>query len=219
VSNLAEIPDKVSLEDAATLPVAALTARAALAKGAPKRGRQILVTGASGGVGTFALQLARLEGAVTTAAIRSPDQEALVRELGADHVAVGEALFGAAAFGPFDLILESVGGETLGAALSLLRPDGVCVLFGASSGSQTTFDAARFRVGGTSLYGLVMQYEFQREPPSVGLAELLSLLDCGALNAVIERRAPLAEIGQVASDLMARRFVGKAVLTLGGGAA
>jgi NADPH2:quinone reductase len=211
---IAALPAGVSLEAAATLPVAGLTARAALAMGPQREGRRVLITGASGGVGTLAIQLAKLQGAEVTAAIRSARNEALVRQLGASNVAIGDDLAGADSFGPYDLILESVGGNTLGRALNLLGGGGTCVLFGASGSATTTFDASRFRVGGTSLYGLVMQYELARTPPSVGLAELLRLLAAQKLDPVIERRGPLADIAQVADDLMQRRFVGKAVLSI-----
>ena len=90
------------------------------------------------------------------------------------------------------------------------------MLFGASAGAATTFDASRFRVGGTSLYGLVMQYELARTPPSIGLAELLRLLAEQKFDSVIERRGALSEIAGIADELMRRRFVGKAVLTVAG---
>ncbi|HEY3798434.1 MAG TPA: zinc-binding dehydrogenase [Caulobacteraceae bacterium] len=210
--SLARIPDAVAFEDAATLPVAGLTARLALAKGRQHEGRRVLITGASGGVGVFAIQLAALQGARVTAAIRNPGHAGLVRELGAEEVVVGPDLAGAARR-PFDLILDSVGGESLAAALGLLKPGGTCVLLGASASEKTTFDASKFRVGGTSLYGLVMGYEFQHEPPAPGLAALLALMQAGTLRAVIERRAPVTEVAQIADDLTQRRFVGKAVLT------
>lgn len=211
---IAPLPDNVSFEAAATLPVAGLTAWAALSVGPQREGRRILITGASGGVGTLAIQLAKLQGAEITAAIRNPAHEPLVQRLGATHAAIGEAVDSAEEFGPYDLILESVGGQALGRALSLLAPGGTCVLFGASSGATTTFDASRFRVGGTSLYGLVMQYELTRTPPSIGLRDLLELLGQQKLDPVIERRGSIADIASVADDLMQRRFVGKAVLNV-----
>ena len=208
---LAPLPDAVSFEAAATLPVAGLTARGALAKGPQHPGRRVLVTGASGGVGVFAIQLAAISGAEVTAAIRNPANEALARRLGAAHVAIGETL--AADIGPFDLILDSVGGRSLGAALGLLARGGTCVTLGASAGAVTEFDTARFRVGGTSLSGFVGNYELQLQPPSVGLAELAALAAEGKLQPVIERRAPIAEIAKVAGELIDRRFAGKAVLS------
>lgn len=211
---LAELPDAVGFSDAATLPVAGLTAVHALRKRGELKGRKVLITGASGGVGVFAIQLAAAAGAEVTAAIRGPAREALVRRLGAAHVAIGD-LESARGFGPFDLILESVGGETLGAALTLLAGQGVCVLFGASDTPVTTFDARRFRVGGTSLYGLFLGDELSRDPPAPALAELAGRLAAGTLDPVIEVEAGWGEIARVAEDLMARRYVGKAVLTVG----
>jgi len=210
----AVVPDDVDLVEAATLPVAGLTARCALSKAAPLAGKTVLVAGASGGVGTFALQLARDAGAVVTASIRQPGQEALVRRLGADNVAVGASLAEAARFGPFDLVLESVGADSLAAALEMLAPGGLCVLLGASAGTTTTFDARKFRAGGTSLYGLVMSYEYGLEPPAVGLGDLCSRLAEGRLTPVIDRVASWRDIATVAQDLMDRRFTGKAVLRI-----
>ena len=208
----AVIPDDVSFEDAASLPVAALTARRALQLGGSLRGRRVLVSGASGGVGTFALQLARLQDAKVIAAIRSETQESLVRRLGADEIALGDNLSGAEKFGPYDLILELVGGQSLAAALGMLAPGGTCVLLGASATSQTDFDAAKFRVGGTTLYGLVMGYEFQREPPGVGLAELLGLVAAGKVRPEITVSGRVSDIADIAARLIDRGFAGKAVL-------
>ncbi|MDQ8728937.1 zinc-binding dehydrogenase [Bradyrhizobium sp. LHD-71] len=211
-ASAATIPDNVSCEQAASLPVAALTARRALQLAGPLKGRNVLISGASGGVGTFALQLAHLQEARVVGAIRSKAQEALVRRLGADEVGLGDNLAGAATFGPYDLILESVGGQSLAAALSMLAPGGVCVLLGASAGSNTTFDAAKFRVGGTSLYGLVMGFEFRREPPGVGLGELVRLVAEQKLRPEITVTGHIGEIAEVAAKLLERGFVGKAVL-------
>ena len=87
---LAELPDKVTFSQAATFPVAGLTALYALAKGGPLLGRRVLVTGATGGVGDFAVQLARLAGAHVTASARRADQVAGLRQLGAHEVTVGD---------------------------------------------------------------------------------------------------------------------------------
>ncbi len=212
---LAALPDSVSFAQAATLPVAGLTALHALAKGSPLLGRPALVGGASGGVGSFALQLARLSGAHVVAAIRDAKFEALVRRLGADAVAIGPDSGAAAAQGPYDLILESVGGPSLAAALGMLAPGGTCVLFGASLSAETTFDAGKFyRGGGTRLYGLFLGQEFQHEAANVGLARLARLIADGKLRPEIEVEAPWTEVADIAARLMSRRFTGKAVLYL-----
>ena len=210
---MAVLPDAVSFDDAATLPVAGLTARRALGKRAPKPGRRVLVTGASGGVGVFAVQLAAKAGDTVTAWIRNPANEPLLRELGAATVLVSPSLAASDPDLRYDLIVESVAGASLGAAMERLAPGGTCVNLGASEDSVTTFDTAKFRVvGGTSLLGLNMNYELQFELPAVGLADLAGRLADGSLRTVIEARAPIADIAKVAADLIDRRFPGKAVL-------
>src|SRR5207247_11243489 len=77
---LAELPEKVTFSQAATFPVAGLTALLALAKGGPLLGKRVLVTGATGGVGDFAVQLARLSGAHVTAGARRADPVAALRQ-------------------------------------------------------------------------------------------------------------------------------------------
>jgi NADPH2:quinone reductase len=209
---LAELPDKVTFSQAATFPVAGLTALHALAKGGLLLGRRVLVTGATGGVGDFAVQLARLAGAHVTASARRADQTATLRQLGAHEVVVGDDIPPAP---KYDLIIESVGGRTLGTALAALQRSGVCVTLGVSAAAEVTFDARTFFVSGrTTLYGLYLFTELGSEPASVGLRRLADLVAAGQLAPHISLERPWTAIGQVAEDLMARRFPGKAVLTL-----
>ncbi len=209
---LAELPDKVTFSQAATFPVAGLTALHALAKGGPLLGRRVLVTGATGGVGDFAVQLARLAGAHVTASARRADQAPALRQLGAHEVVVGDEI---ASSPRYDLVVESVGGRTLGTALAALERGGVCVTLGVSAAAEVTFDARQFFVSGrTTLYGFYLFTELGNEPASVGLRRLADLVAAGQLAPHISLERPWAGIGQVAQDLMARRFPGKAVLTL-----
>ncbi len=213
---LAELPDGVSFEQASTLPVAGLTALYALEKGGGLVGKRVLVTGASGGAGLFALELARMSGAQVVALIRRDEHIELVREAGAHKVAIGEDGSAAAEYGPYDLILESVGGEVLGNALSMLAPEGTCVSFGVSGGPETTFDVRTlFVTGGASLYGFILFHEVLAHPASEGLARLAKLVDEGHLTPRIEVVADWTEIGDVAARLMDRGFTGKAVLRVG----
>jgi NADPH:quinone reductase-like Zn-dependent oxidoreductase len=209
---LAEVPDKVSFSQAATLPVAGLTALYALEKGGLLVGRRVLVTGATGGVGDFAVQLARLAGAHVTAAARRQDQVAGLRALGAHDVTVGDEI---PASPKYDLILDSVGGRTLGTALAALERGGTCVNFGVSATSEVTFDVRNFFVAGrTTLYGFYLFTELGNQPAGVGLRRLASLVGDGRLTPHISVERPWKDIAQVAQDLMARRYPGKAVLTL-----
>jgi NADPH2:quinone reductase len=209
---LAELPDKVTFSQAATLPVAGLTALHALAKGGLLLGRRVLVTGATGGVGDFAVQLARLAGAHVTASARRTDQVPALRQLGAHEVVVGAEIPPAP---KHDLVIESVGARTLGTALAALERGGVCVTLGVSAAAEVTFDTRQFFVTGrTTLYGFYLFTELGSEPAAVGLRRLADLVAAGQLAPHISVERPWAEIGQVAQDLMARRFPGKAVLIL-----
>jgi NADPH:quinone reductase-like Zn-dependent oxidoreductase len=207
---LAELPDKVTFAQAATLPVAGLTALYALEKGGLLLGKRVLVTGATGGVGDFAVQLARLAGAHVTASVRRSDQAAPVRQLGAHDVVVGDEI---PASPTFDLVIESVGGRTLGTALSALKRDGLCVTLGVSATAEVTFDARNFFVAGrTTLYGLYLFTEFGARPAWAGLRRLAELVAGGQLAPHVSVERPWTEIARVAEDLIARRFPGKAVL-------
>jgi NADPH:quinone reductase len=202
----------VTFSQAATFPVAGLTAIHALAKGGGLLGRRVLITGATGGVGDFAVQLARLGGAHVTASVRREDQAAAVRALGAHDVVVGDAI---PPTPKYDLIVESVGGRTLGTALAALTRAGTCVTLGVSAGAEVTFDAREFFVAGrTTLYGLYLFTELLSEPASVGLRRLAEFVAAGQLAPHVSVERPWTEIAQVAQDLIARRFHGKAVLTL-----
>jgi NADPH2:quinone reductase len=210
---LAELPASVSFAQAATLPVAGLTAYHALLKGGSLLSRPVLVTGASGGVGNFAIQLARLSGAQVVAHIRQPSYENLVREAGAQLVVIGEDLSEASKHGPYHLIVESVGGKILGSALGLLAPYGVTVLFGVSGGAEVTFDAGRFfGTGGASLYGLRLFDELKTESAAIGLKRLANLVAAKQLRPHIDLEAPWTQIADIAQKLLDRRYPGKAVL-------
>jgi NADPH:quinone reductase-like Zn-dependent oxidoreductase len=212
--SVAALPDGVTDAQAATLPVAGLTALHALRQGGLLLGRKVLIDGASGGVGHFACQLAAASGALVHGHVRNANHRSLIAAWCGDRTIVAPDLSAAAPFGPFHLILDSVGGSALGAALGMLRPDGTCVTFGVSEASKTTFDSATFfRSGGSRLYGLVLFPELRKvEPASEGLALLAGMIARGSLRPHIDIEAPWTEIGSVARQLLDRSFVGKAVL-------
>lgn len=214
--SVAALPDSVTDAQAATLPVAGLTALHALRQGGMLLGRKVLIDGASGGVGHLACQLAAASGAIVYGHVRNPKFQPMVAEWCGDRTIVAPDLGAAAAHGPFHLILDSVGGSALGAALGMLRPDGTCVTFGVSEAPKATFDSgAFFRSGGSRLYGLVLFPELRRvEPASEGLAILAAMIAGGTLRPRIEIEAPWTNIGAVARQLLDRSFMGKAVLHL-----
>ncbi len=212
---LATIPDGVTFAQAATLPTAGLTALRALEKGGSLLNRRALITGSTGGVGLFAHQLARLSGASVVGTARQAHNEALVREAGADEVIVGDDLEPARAYGPYDLIIESLGGKALASVLSWLSPGGTCVTLGWSVSPEVTIDLSNFNAtGGVTLYGLRMSTELQRRAASPDLAWLAQQVAEQRLRTPIEVEASWYDIGEIAQRLLQRQFTGKAVLHL-----
>jgi NADPH:quinone reductase len=209
---LAVLPGEVSFEDAATLPVAGMTAVRALEVAGALMGRRVLVTGASGGVGRFAIQLARDGGAHVTGVSSSPERAHGLGEIGADEVIAELTPEGE----PFDVILESVGGASLAAALARVAPWGTIVNFGNSSGEKTSFDVSPFySLPGARLYGLRVFDELDRNGSGVrDLRFLAERVAAGRLDTQIGVTRSWREAGETLEDLIARRVRGKAVLTI-----
>ena len=213
---VASLPDTVTFADAATLPVAGLTALYALTKRGQLLGRRVLVTGATGGVGDFAIQLAKEAGARVIASVRRTDQVLGVQQAGADQVIIGDDIAAFAPEAPFDLVVESLGGAALAAALESLAKDGVCVSLGISAADESTFDVRKFfTTGRATLYGFILFDELQTESAAVGLGRLVGLIDAGKLTPRISVEAPWTRIADVASQLLDRSYPGKAVLYVG----
>jgi NADPH:quinone reductase len=211
---VAALPDAVTDAQAATLPVAGLTALHALRQGGLLIGRKVLVDGATGGVGHLAVQLAAAAGAEVFGHVRRAEQAAMIREWCGERVIVAPDLRAAASSGPYHLILDSIGGSALSAALTMLQPNGTCVTFGVSEAPTTTLESgAFFRQGGVRLYGLILFHELRQvEPAGQGLAVLAREVALGRLRPHIEIEAPWTDIASIARRLIAREFVGKAVL-------
>jgi NADPH:quinone reductase-like Zn-dependent oxidoreductase len=214
--SLAVLPDSVSFAQAATLPVAGLTALYALDRAnGSLLNRNVLVTGASGGVGVFGCQLARHGGARVVGVVRRAEREKYAREAGAHEVVIGDDISPASTFGPYHMVIESVGGAALGAALQMLAPDGVCVTCGVSASPDVTFNVRNFfMVGGTVLYGFILFHEVKTRPASDGLGRLVRLVAEGAVRPPIELEAPWTDIAKVATNFYNRGVPGKAVLHL-----
>jgi len=202
------LPDDVSFVDASTLPIAGVTALRCLRVGGTLVGRRVLVTGAAGGVGHFAVQLAARAGARVTAVVGRPERGRGLVELGAAEVVTGID----AAEGPFDLVLESVGGASLARALELVGHLGTVVTFGNSSREDTTFRANAFYGPGTRrLYGFLI---FHREavPYARDLELLAGLVAAAELSTGVTLTTPWHEANEAVRALLDRRVEGKAVL-------
>jgi NADPH:quinone reductase-like Zn-dependent oxidoreductase len=214
-TDIAEIPDGVSDADAATLPVAGLTALYALERCERLLASRVLVTGATGGVGYFACQLARLMGAHVTALLRRRDQEALVKALDVDETIVSHDGAGLDAVAKFRAIVDGVGGPALGQLLTRLEDDGRAILYGVSAGQETTFAMRDLMLTGNGrVEGFYLTRDIQIERASKGLSRLLKLLADGRLRTLVSIDADWSSVGETASRLMARDFAGKAVLRI-----
>ncbi|HYY04749.1 MAG TPA: zinc-binding dehydrogenase [Gaiellaceae bacterium] len=206
---LSPIPDGVSTAQAATLPTAGITALRTLRIGGLLLGKRLLVTGAAGGVGRFAIELAARAGAEITGVVRSAERGTGLRELGAHELvtSIDDAR------GPFDLILESVGGRSLTTALDLMAPAGTVVSFGYSSGEETTFAASPWYLKGRpTVVGFTLFFEGSGESYADDLLYLMRLVADDALHPQLAVERQWTELGETMRDLDERRIAGKAVL-------
>jgi NADPH:quinone reductase len=206
-TELAVVPDAVDLGEAATLPVAAVTALRALRPLGSVLGRRVLVTGASGGVGRFAVQLAAAMGAEVVAAVGSPARGAGLAEIGAAEIVHGPDLTGLT--GDVAGIVDNVGGAVLARAFSRLAPGGIAQAVGSSSEQPLVLDleAERRRAGGTRLEIMTRGADSADD-----LAALVGLLAAGTLDPPVGLRAPWSEVGDAVEALLDRRVAGKVVL-------
>lgn len=213
--DLAAIPDAVSDQDAATLPVAGLTALYALERCERILGNRVLITGASGGVGYFACQLGLLMGGHIVAHLRRPDYADLVRGTGVQEVVVSEDAAGIAEHGRFRSIVDGVGGPLLASLIAELEEDGRAILYGVSAGPTTPLAIRDLMFTGDGrVEGFYLYRESDIEYASRGLARLLGLLAGGQLVTHVPVTGSWENIGETAAGLIARDFPGKAVLTI-----
>ncbi|MEV0324536.1 zinc-binding dehydrogenase [Streptomyces sp. NPDC050658] len=206
-SAVAEVPAEVGLADAAGLPMAGITALRTL-RTRDILGRRVLITGAAGGVGRYAVQLAALGGAHVIASVGSPGRGKGLAELGAHEVVVGLAGIDA----PVDLVLDTVGGPQLAAAWDLLAPGGGVQNIGWASDEPAVFAPySLFHVGPAktmSTFGDVHEV-------GPDLTTLLAFTAAGRLSPEVDWRGPWERVTEAAQALLDRRISGKAVLDVG----
>lgn len=211
-SNLALKPASIGFDQAAAVPVAALTALQALRhKEYLGRGHRVLVNGAAGGVGTFAVQIAQLFGA-QVAAVCSGHNEPLVRALGAERVFDYEREDFARAGELYDVVVDCVGNRSFKDCLRVLAPGGVCVIVGGASGdwlgpvARLLEGAVRARVLKQRFAGMLAKVT----EPDLGF--LREWLASGSLVAVLDRSYPLAEVPAAIRYLETGHARGKVVI-------
>ena len=205
-------PAALTFEQAASVPTAAVTAWQALHKGEPTIGSQVLVLGASGGVGTFAVQIARALGAEVTGVASTRNRD-LVRSLGAHHVLdyTRDDIFASA--GRYDLVVDLVGREPLTSARRVLRPSGTYVVVGGPNPRSMT-GAGRFLRA-----GLLSPWVRQRLTPLFAtqdrsaLEEVVRLVAAGTVLPVIDATYDLRDAPDALRYVAAGHTRGRVVLT------
>ncbi len=213
VDYLAPVPDGVPWNAAACLPVAGMTAYRALAMGGFPVGKSVLITGASGGVGHLAVQLARAAQMTVTGLIRNPEANSAAAA-SCHHVIrdIGDAE------APFDHVLDGVGGEVLTRCLDVVAPHGVVVSYASTLTDPAALGPRWFGAHvGTTLRAMLLFDELRfTQSASSDLSRLCALIAAGLMKPNIDVEADWARGGELARDLLARRVTGKVVLRIGG---
>jgi NADPH:quinone reductase-like Zn-dependent oxidoreductase len=209
---LARKLEAVSFEQAAAVPIAGLTALQGLRdKGHLQPGQTILINGAAGGIGTFAVQIAKALGAHVTGVCSTKNVE-LVRSLGADHVIDYTTNDFTRDSGRYDLILDNVGNRKLSEMKRVLAPNGHCVLAGAPK----TIGQVFARLLEAYARRLILRQKFTFFIAKINrqdLSTLCELISAGKLRPAIDRRYPLSETAAALAYVEAGHARAKVILT------
>jgi len=210
------LPDALSYEEGAALPLNYLTAIAALERrGRLVAGETVLVHGAAGGVGTATVQVAKALGATVVASVSSEAKAEIARTAGADQVVVGED-FRSQLAEPVELIIDPVGGtERFKESLRALKPEGRVVVVGFTAGEIPEIRVNRLLLRNVDVCGC--SFNVLADGPG-GFAEpmqrLSELVEAGTLRPIVGSVHPLAEGPAALHEIDERRATGKVVLSV-----
>jgi NADPH:quinone reductase-like Zn-dependent oxidoreductase len=210
---LARMPANLDFEHAAAVPVSAVTALQALRDhGRVRAGRHVLVIGAGGGVGTFAVQIAKALGADVTGVASTPKVD-FVRSLGADHVIDYMRADVTEDGKRYDVVLDIGGNRPLSQLRHVLTGDGTLVIVGGEGGGRFTGGIHR-QLGAMVLTLFVRQHlgTFIAKPNSTDLETLRALIEAGSVTPAVDRVIALAQVPDAIRDLVAGRVRGKLVI-------
>ncbi|MCI4333718.1 MAG: NAD(P)-dependent alcohol dehydrogenase [Thermoplasmata archaeon] len=206
-------PTNLSFDSAATVPISGITALQALRDmGHVQPGQTVLINGAAGGVGTFAVQIAKSFGAEVTGVCSTPNLD-LVRSIGADHVIDYTKTDFTKDGKRYDLIIDAVGNHTISEYRRALNPTGTCIVVGFTTmmGMLSILLKGKIasRAGG-------MTFALKTQPiDSEGLVVLKGMIESGKVVPVIDRRYPLVEVPEAVRYLEAKHARGKVVIKIG----
>src|SRR5216684_2959488 len=214
-SALVTKPNNVTFEQAASAPVAAFTALQGLRdKGQIRPGQKGLINGAAGGVGTFAVQIAKWFGADVTGVCSTRNVD-MVRSIGADHVIDYTREDFTKSGQRYDLFFDCVGNHSLSACRRVLNPKGICIMVGDRSGRGMIGLLARL-ITALVLSWFVSQklVTFLARPSKKDLSIMRELMATGKVTPVIDKRYSLSEVPEAIRYLEERHARGKVVITL-----
>ena len=214
-SKLAVKPENISFDQAASVPIAACTALLGLReKGHIQPGHQVLVNGAAGGVGTFAVQIAKAFGAHVTGVTSTRNLD-LVRSIGADCVIDYTQQNFTEHSDQYDLILDAVGNHPLSALKRVLKPNGICV----GAGGPT--DDWMLRPIAQALHSLLVSTISDRKfvgvlgnTSTANLTTIAELMQAGKVTPVIDRYYPLSQVPEAIRYLEVGHARGKVIITI-----
>jgi NADPH:quinone reductase-like Zn-dependent oxidoreductase len=201
------LPQEVSFEEAASLPIAGLTALRAIRLGGSLLGSRVLITGATGGVGQFAIQLAVASGADVTALVTVPEREAEASALGAHRATT---TLDDASPGLFDLVLDGIGGQVLTDAVHRLSPGANAVTYG-TLGGPAPLGLVDFPRGAPCRL-IPLFHAYPLETRGTDLATLVELVAQERLKPLLGMVTDWTDTRQALEALRERRVRGKAVL-------
>ncbi|HLH66029.1 MAG TPA: zinc-binding alcohol dehydrogenase family protein [Solirubrobacteraceae bacterium] len=216
VESVVEVPDGVSLQQAAAMGIAGLTAvncvRHLASVGPDDR---VLVLGASGGVGSMIVSLARAARATVWGQTGSAAKVAAIEEAGAERVLVGGPAEISAALMELapTAVFDPLGGDFVAPVVEATAPAGRIVSFGVSAGPQVTFNIQQLYRKGLSLLGYA-GLRVQRDERRAGLVEALEAVRDGQLRVRIDAVLPLDQVNEAFRRLVERRVQGKILLDL-----
>jgi len=205
-------PENVTFEEAATVPIAALTALQALRdKGRLEPGQKVLINGASGGVGTFAVQIAKALGAEVTGVCSTRNVD-MVRSIGADHVIDYKKVNYTESDRRYDLIVDMVGNHSPRKNVRVLQPDGILVLVGGGKGHwiEPLKGLLQAMVLSPFVEQQIISFVARLDPED--LAALAELMEKRAVTPVIDRRYPLRDVAAAIEYSEAGRARGKIIV-------
>jgi NADPH:quinone reductase len=223
-SRAVHVPTGIELETAAAAMLQGLTAHYLTTSTWPvQKDQTVLIHAAAGGMGLLLTQLVKARGARVIGTVSTPEKEEKARAAGADEIirytevgmdAVAAAVRGLTDGRGVDVVYDGVGKTTFDASLASLRPRGMQVLFGASSGAVTEFDPRRLQAGGSLFLTrpTLAHYIATQEELAWRTGELFAAIESGELTITVGARFPLSEAGAAHAALESRATFGKVLL-------